>query len=62
MLGCDKLVVFGDNINDIPMFEVADECYATENAVPELKAIATGIISTNDDDGVAHWIAKNAMI
>ncbi|MFR3729688.1 HAD hydrolase family protein [Lacrimispora sp.] len=28
---------FGDAINDIPMFQVSDECYAVSDAVPELK-------------------------
>lgn len=56
---CDRVVSFGDAINDIPMFEISDECYAVENAVPELKALATGIVGSNDDDGVAEWLAEN---
>lgn len=56
---CDRVVSFGDAINDIPMFEISDECYAVENAVPELKALATGIVGSNDDDGVAKWLAEN---
>ena len=54
--GCTKVVSFGDSINDIPMFEVSDECYAVSNAVGELKRIATGIIESNDEDGVAKWL------
>lgn len=53
---CDRVVSFGDAINDIPMFEISDECYAVGNAVPELKALATGVIGTNDEDGVAKWL------
>ena len=53
---CDRVVSFGDAINDSPMFEISDECYAVENAVPELKEIATGIIAGNDYDGVAQWL------
>ena len=56
---CDRVVSFGDAINDIPMFEISDECYAVENAVPELKVLATGIVGSNDDDGVAKWLAEN---
>lgn len=56
LLGCGRIVAFGDNQNDIPMFEAADACYAVENAVPELKAAATGIIPGNDADGVARWL------
>ena len=44
MLGCNKLVCFGDAVNDLPMFELADERYAVANAAPELKAIATDVI------------------
>lgn len=58
MLGVDKVVAFGDNINDIPLFHFADECYAVENACEELKAIATGIIESNDRDAVAKFIEK----
>lgn len=60
LLGCDRVVAFGDGINDIPMFEAADAGYAVENAVPELKAIATGVIQSNDSDGVAKWLLENA--
>ena len=60
LLGCDKLIVFGDGKNDIDMFELADEAYAVSNAVDELKNIATGIISSNDDDGVAKWLSNFA--
>ncbi len=56
---CDRVVSFGDAINDIPMFEISDECYAVENAVPELKDIATDIIAGNDYDGVAQWLWAN---
>ncbi|MDE6517807.1 MAG: HAD family hydrolase [Acetatifactor sp.] len=56
-LDCDWLVVFGDGKNDMDMFEIADECYAVENAVPELKAMATAVIGSNDSDGVARWLA-----
>ena len=60
ILGCGRLVVFGDNRNDLSMFSVADECYAAANAVPELKEITTAVIGANDNDGVAKWILENA--
>lgn len=59
---CDKVVSFGDAVNDIPMFEISDECYAVENAVEELKVLATGIIDSNDNDGVAKWLQRYAII
>lgn len=60
--GCDRLVVFGDGLNDIPMFKAADECYAVENAAPELKEIASGIIGGNNEDSVAEFILKGLHI
>lgn len=58
---CDRVVSFGDAVNDIPMFEISDECYAVENAVEELKAIATGVIGSNEEDGVAVWLERYVM-
>lgn len=52
-LGADRLVVYGDWLNDLSMFAVADEAYAPENACPEAKEMATGIIATG---GVARHI------
>ncbi len=59
MWGCTKVISFGDAVNDIPMFEISDEAYAVENAVEELKAVATGIIDSNENDGVARWLAEH---
>jgi len=59
MLKCDKIITFGDSINDIPMFKISDESYAVENAVDELKKYVTGIIMSNEKDGVAHWLVEN---
>lgn len=56
----DKIITFGDSINDIPMFEISDECYAVENAVPELKKYASSVIKSNSEDGVARWLYANA--
>lgn len=61
-LGIDYIIAFGDGKNDIDMFEIADEAYAVENAVEELKAIATGVIGSNDSDGVAKWLEERSGI
>jgi len=55
--GFDRLVGFGDNLNDHSLFEVCDETYAVGNAHPALAAAATGQIGTNLEDGVARWLA-----
>ena len=56
-MGFDRVVVFGDSVNDISMFEIADESYAVENAIDELKEIATSVIACNDQDGVAKFLS-----
>jgi len=55
-LGFEKITAFGDNLNDLPLFRAADECYAVMNAKDEVKAKADGIIASNNDDGVATYI------
>lgn len=57
----DKIISFGDNLNDLSLFKVSDQCYAVSNAQPELKQIATGIIGANDADSVAEFIALNSV-
>lgn len=59
LLGVDRIIAFGDNLNDIPLFEVADEAYAVSDAHESLKAAATGVIGSNDEDGVAHFIYQH---
>lgn len=61
-LGCDYIISFGDGRNDIDMFEESDECYAVANAAPELKEIATEVIKSNDEDGVAIWLSENVKV
>jgi hydroxymethylpyrimidine pyrophosphatase-like HAD family hydrolase len=61
ILKCDKLITFGDAINDIPMFKISDESYAVENAVDELKKYANGIIESNEKDGVVKWLEENYL-
>ena len=56
--GFDRLVVFGDGLNDIPMFEIADEAYAVAGALDELKQHATGIIGSNEEDAVANFLKE----
>lgn len=62
MWGCERVVSFGDAVNDIPMFRISDECYAVANAVEELKAMADGVIGDNDSDAVAGWLLANAVV
>lgn len=56
MLNCEELVVFGDGLNDIPLFEWAHRAYAVENAVEKLKVMSTAVIGSNQEDAVARFI------
>ncbi|MCL1835786.1 MAG: HAD family hydrolase [Oscillospiraceae bacterium] len=54
--GFDRIVGFGDNLNDLPMFEACDVCVAVENAMQEVRGAADHICGANTDDGVVKWI------
>ncbi len=58
-MGAQRIVAFGDNLNDLPLFSVADEKYAVRNAVDELKAQATAVIGSNAENGVAEFLRAN---
>jgi len=57
MLGCDRIVAFGDGNNDRELFAVADEGIAVANADPTLRAMATQVIGPHDEDAVARYLA-----
>lgn len=53
----DHYTVFGDNLNDIGMFELAGKSVAVANAHADVKKIATFISKhTNDEDAVAKYL------
>lgn len=56
--GFDEIVCFGDNLNDIPMFDEADFKIAVENARPEIRSRADHITLSNDNDGVAKYLLE----
>ena len=59
-LGYERLVVFGDSLNDISMFKIADEAYAVSNAMDELKKYATGVIGSNEEDAVVRFLKERS--
>ncbi len=56
------MVSFGDAVNDIPMFQISDECYAVSNAVEALSKLATDVIGSNEEDGVAKWLEEHVQL
>jgi Cof subfamily protein (haloacid dehalogenase superfamily) len=51
-----EVVVFGDQLNDLPMFRAARRAYAVANAHEELKPHALELIGANHEDSVARFI------
>ena len=47
------VLVFGDEINDLAMFTFAGRSVAVANAAPSVRAAATEVTESNDNDGVA---------
>ncbi|WFQ92310.1 HAD family hydrolase [Mycoplasma feriruminatoris] len=54
----NDVVVFGDNMNDITMFEEIPNSVAVGNAVDEIKQKAKYITDTNINGGVGQFIEK----
>jgi len=57
----DHVTCFGDNLNDLPLFNLADRRYAPANATEEIKRQATAIIPDNDHDGVARFLCEDFL-
>ena len=60
-LGAGRVVVFGDNRNDIAMMQAADFSVAVDNAFTEVKAVASEVIGPNTVDSVARWIETELL-
>ncbi len=58
-IGAERIVCFGDNLNDIAMMEEADWSVAVENAFEEVKVHADEVIGSNEENAVVNWIEKD---
>jgi hypothetical protein len=54
-----ELFVFGDDVNDIPMFQIATRAIAVANAVDSVKKAAHETAGSNEEEGVLRWIRSN---
>lgn len=54
----NHLTVFGDNYNDISMFNLSDRAIAVQNARPEVQEHANTIIDPNTTNGVVKFIVQ----
>lgn len=53
MTGSDRIVAYGDNVNDLPILEIADDSVAVANAVDAVRLAAGRVIGPNTEDCVA---------
>jgi|GEM_PF-4135272 len=51
-----QLTVFGDQVNDLGMMEVADRKIAVANACPEILDTADLVLESNHKDSVPEYI------
>ncbi|MDE5975692.1 MAG: Cof-type HAD-IIB family hydrolase [Muribaculaceae bacterium] len=61
LTGADRVVAFGDNVNDLPMLREADMAVAVENAIPEVKEMADIVIGPNTAGSVARFILTDSQ-
>lgn len=54
----DEVAVFGDGMNDYNMFTCFPRCYAPQNAVGPIQALAKEVIPRHDEDGVGKTILR----
>ena len=54
----ESVLAFGDMPNDLPLLAWAGTSCAVANAHPDVRAAATHIIASNDEDGVAEYLER----
>ncbi|MGN0438715.1 MAG: HAD-IIB family hydrolase [Lachnospiraceae bacterium] len=54
----DSVTGFGDNLNDIGIYEASDYFYAVANAHPDMQKKADAVIPSNLENGVAKYIEQ----
>lgn len=59
--GYKNIIGFGDNHNDLPMFESCDISVAVKNAQREVMAAADCICESHYQDGVVRWIENHTL-
>lgn len=57
-ISSEEVIVFGDNYNDVSMFEAVKYSVCMENADKDVKDKATFICKSNDVNGVSNFIQK----
>lgn len=59
-LTLNDIIYFGDNLNDIPVFEDKSiKCVAVDNAIDQIKKLADEMTTSNENEGFANYINKH---
>lgn len=65
---CERLGVsptdtvgFGDDLNDISLLLTCGQGVAVENALPQVKAAASALCGSNEEDGPARWLEEHIL-
>ncbi len=57
----EEIIAFGDDYADIGMLELCGKGVAMGNAINEVKEKADCVIGSNDEDGIAEYLAKATL-
>lgn len=61
-ISLSDIAAFGDDKNDMEMLQICGTGVAVANAVSDVKNAADSVTRSNDEDGVAEWLAKNVLM
>ena len=57
----EEIIAFGDDYADIGMLKLCGKGIAMGNAIKEVKEEADWVIGSNDEDGIAEYLAGNLL-
>lgn len=60
-MNLSDFAAFGDSLNDLPMLQAAGRGIAVANARPEVRAACADVCPSNEEDGVARYLASNVL-
>ncbi|MDQ0337863.1 Cof subfamily protein (haloacid dehalogenase superfamily) [Caldalkalibacillus uzonensis] len=58
----ENIIAFGDEDNDVEMLQFAGCGVAMGNAIKPLKEVADWVTLDNEQDGIAHFLAKHVLV
>lgn len=56
-----QIIAFGDSLNDLPMLKAAGRSVVVANGRPDVQALADDVCLSNQEDGVARYLAGHLL-